>query len=81
MAALVAAGVPAAEIQDISQALASPHAERRGVLQETRHPSLGMLRVPEQPARFSDVPRGGAAAAPALDGDRHAILAELGMEA
>jgi CoA:oxalate CoA-transferase len=80
VAALVAAGVPGAEIQDISQALSSPHAVRRGVLQEALHPSLGSLRLPEQPARFGDVPRGGATPAPALDGDRQAILAELGME-
>jgi CoA:oxalate CoA-transferase len=78
VAALVAAGVPAAEIQDMAEALTSPHAEQRGLLQETRHPLLGTLRVPEQPAHFGGVARGGIAPAPSLDAHRHEILAELG---
>ncbi|WP_258589543.1 CaiB/BaiF CoA transferase family protein [Mesorhizobium sp. AR02] len=78
--ALVAAGVPAAEIQDIAQALTSPHAETRGLLQDTSHPLLGAMRVPEQPARFSGVVRGGIAPAPGLNADRPDILAELGRE-
>lgn len=80
VSALVAAGVPAAEISDMAEALTSPHAEARGLLQETAHPLLGAVRVPEQPARFSGVVRGGIAAAPALDADRQTILAELGEE-
>ncbi|KQZ26554.1 acyl-CoA transferase [Mesorhizobium sp. Root552] len=80
VSALVAAGVPAAEISDMAEALKSPHAEARGLLQETEHPLLGAVRVPEQPARFSGVVRGGIAAAPALDADRQTILAELGEE-
>ncbi|MFK0691263.1 CaiB/BaiF CoA transferase family protein [Mesorhizobium sp. IMUNJ 23033] len=78
--ALVAAGVPAAEIQDMADALTSPHAQMRGLLQDTRHPLLGVMRVPEQPARFSGVPRGGIAPAPGLNADRLDILAELGRE-
>ncbi|RUM96070.1 CoA transferase [Pseudaminobacter arsenicus] len=79
--ALVAAGVPAAEIQDMAEALTSPHALSRGMLQQTAHPLLGAMQVPEQPARFGGAPRGGIAAAPALDADRTTILAELGREA
>jgi CoA:oxalate CoA-transferase len=78
VAALVAAGVPAAEIQDMAAALTSPYAEERGLLQEALHPALGRLRAPEQPARFGGAPRGGTAAAPGLDAHRHEILAELG---
>ena len=78
---LVAAGVPAAEIQDMAQALASPQAEARALLQEVRHPTLGPLRVPEQPAHFSGVSRGGAGPAPALDADRAQILAEISHKA
>jgi CoA:oxalate CoA-transferase len=80
IAELVAAGVPAAEIQDMAQALTSPHAIERGLLQETQHPTLGSIRVPEQPVRFSGVARGGITPAPSLDADRHQILAELGRE-
>ncbi|ALA19293.1 acyl-CoA transferase [Chelatococcus sp. CO-6] len=75
--ALVAYGVPAAEINDMAEALASPHAEARGLLQEVSDARAGMRQVPEQPARFADAPRGGLAAAPRLDGDRAAILADL----
>jgi len=78
--ALVAAGVPAAAIQDMAEALTSPHAEMRGLLQDTWHPRLGAIRVPEQPARFSGVPRGGTVSAPGFNADRHEILAELGRE-
>ncbi|MBX6323522.1 MAG: CoA transferase [Rhodospirillaceae bacterium] len=79
VAALVAVGVPAAEIQDIAAAVASSEANGRSVLQKTDHLRLGAVQVPEQPARFAGVPRGCIAPAPALDGDRQAILAELGM--
>ncbi|MBB4016619.1 CoA:oxalate CoA-transferase [Chelatococcus caeni] len=75
--ALVAHGVPAAEINDMAEALASPHAEARGLLQEVSDARAGMRQVPEQPARFAGAPRGGLAAAPRLDGDRAAILADL----
>jgi CoA:oxalate CoA-transferase len=80
VAELVAAGVPAAEIQDMAQALTSPHAIERGLLQETHHPTLGSIRVPEQPVRFTGVARGGIAPAPGLDSHRQQILAELGRE-
>ncbi|MGL4810356.1 MAG: CaiB/BaiF CoA transferase family protein [Beijerinckiaceae bacterium] len=80
VAALVEAGVPAASIHDMAQALHSVPAQERVLLQETQHPAAGCVRVPEQPARFSGVARGGAAPAPALDGDRADILAELGKE-
>lgn len=75
--ALVAHGVPAAEINDMAEALASPHAEARGLLQEVSDARAGVRQVPEQPARFAGAPRGGLAAAPRLDGDRSAILADL----
>jgi CoA:oxalate CoA-transferase len=64
----------------MAEALTSPHAEMRGLLQDTWHPRLGAIRVPEQPARFSGVPRGGTVSAPGLNADRHEILAELGRE-
>lgn len=77
VAALVAHGVPAAEINDMAEALASPHARARGLLQDVADARAGLNRVPEQPARFSGAPRGGLTAAPRLDGDRASILADL----
>jgi CoA:oxalate CoA-transferase len=69
VAALVAAGVPAAEVSDIAGALDSDQAQARPALQTVIHRQLGELRVPEQPARFSDASRGGLAAAPSLGAD------------
>lgn len=79
VASLVSAGIPAAEIGTIADALASPHARMRGVLQTVDHVGCGTLQVPQQPSHFGGVPRGGIAAAPALDGHRAEILSEIGM--
>ena len=79
--ALVAAGVPAAEINDMAEALTSPHAQARGMLQETaasdawRHASAraaGSLFAAHRAAALQRLP-------PSMPTAR-AILAELGME-
>ncbi len=62
VAALMAAGVPAAEVQDTAAALASA----RSVLQAVDQPGLGRVMAPEQPVRFVGAPRGGAGPAPSL---------------
>lgn len=62
VAALMAAGVPAAEVQDTAAALASA----RSVLQAIDQPGLGRVMAPEQPVRFVGAPRGGAGPAPSL---------------
>jgi len=64
VAALIAAGVPAAEVQDTVAALAM--AAARPVVQQVAHPALGPINVPEQPVRFAGVSRGGSASAPQL---------------
>jgi CoA:oxalate CoA-transferase len=69
VAALVAAGVPAAEVSDIAGALDSDQAQARPATQTVVHHQLGELKVPEQPARFSDASRGGLAAAAPLGAD------------
>lgn len=81
VASLVAAGLPAAEVQDIAQVAASPQVAARGLLQEVEHPKLGRIRVPQQPAQFAGLSRGGTTPPPSLDGDRASILAELGVVA
>lgn len=78
VAALNAAGVPAAEIQDMHQALHGPHGAARGLLQEATHPVAGAVRMPQQPAHFSGVSRGGISAAPLLDEHRAEIMAHVG---
>lgn len=76
VAALVAAGVPAAEVQDTRQALAAAAQRGRPVTQTVTHPALGPLAVPEQPACFAGAPRGGSAPAPRLGGDTAAVAAD-----
>jgi CoA:oxalate CoA-transferase len=65
VAALVAAGVPAAEVSDMAGALDSDQARSRSPLQDVRS-QRGDMKVPEQPARFGNAPRGGLAPAPGL---------------
>lgn len=78
---LEAAGVPAAPIYDISQAMAHPQAAARNMVVETRvgaGPEAPPLRVAGNPIKISGAPdpatRGPA---PDLDGDRAAVLAWL----
>jgi CoA:oxalate CoA-transferase len=74
---LMAAGVPASDVQDIGQALASDQVRTRPVLQSVTHPTLDVLLVPEQPARFAGVVRGSGRAAPRLGEHTDAVLAEI----
>ena len=71
------AGIPASEIQSVAQAWASPQAQERGLASDVDHPDLGRMRVPEQPVHFVGAARGGRAAAPGLNADAAAIMAEL----
>jgi CoA:oxalate CoA-transferase len=76
VAALVAAGVPAAEVSDMQGALDSDQARSRSPLQEVTHAQHGAMKVPEQPARFGNAPRGGLAPAPKLGDDTGRALAD-----
>jgi CoA:oxalate CoA-transferase len=71
---LVAAGIPAAEVMDTAQAVSLADATTRPFLQHVVHPNLGGMLVPEQPARFQGVPRGGLKAAPRLSEHTTAVL-------
>jgi CoA:oxalate CoA-transferase len=66
VAALTAAGVPATRIMDVGEAVESDHAKNRRLFREPAQGSLE-LRLPEQPASFSTIPRGTPATAPKLD--------------
>lgn len=77
VAALSAAGVPASELATARQAWLSDQAQARGLSSVAQHPALGPLSLPEQPVHFSDSPRGGRRAAPALDQHGAQIRAEL----
>lgn len=75
VAALAGVGLPAAPIWDIAQAADSGHAKARGLVS-----LLGTAPVVGQPVRFDgDKPLAGTPA-PALGGDRAAILRAFGLE-
>jgi len=60
LAELEAAGIPAGEVRRMDQVYASPQVAAQGLVMEVDHPSLGRIRLPGSPLRFS----GGAEAAP-----------------
>jgi len=80
VATLASAGVPAAEIETIAQALGSEQAALRDPLQQMIHPVLGAVRTLEQPVRFDGAPRGGLAAAPTLGQHSAEIRAEVAAQ-
>jgi len=79
LATLEAAGVPCGPVNDIAQVVADPQIAARNMLVGV----AGMaLRVAGNPIKLSGFPDPlQRAAAPGLDADRPAILAELGFEA
>jgi crotonobetainyl-CoA:carnitine CoA-transferase CaiB-like acyl-CoA transferase len=79
LAALEAAGVPAAPVQTIDQVARDPQLAMRGMFVEQDHPRLGKLRLPNLPFRFSDLDLGTPAVAPELGQHNAEIAAELGF--
>ncbi len=65
--ALIAAGVPCAEVDDIERALVSDQALQRPPLQEVVGADGARHRQPKQPAYFNGRPASGNPAAPTLD--------------
>ena len=79
IAALTAAGIPAAPIQTLAEAAASPHAIARGLVTDLPHPVLGQAPTIGQPVRFDGIKPIAATSAPGLGADGAAILARLGL--
>lgn len=77
VALLEQAGVPAAPIWNIAQALESPQAAARGLLQPLDDERLPGLRVPVQPVLFGGSQRSRPARAPALGQHTDDILGRL----
>jgi len=73
VAALIAAGVPAADVMDTPAALSFANQRGRPVTQTVPHPTLGQITLPEQPAHFAGVVRGTTPAAPRL-GDANTAI-------
>jgi CoA:oxalate CoA-transferase len=74
------AGIPCGPINNVAQALAHPQVQPRNMLIEMTDPTVGTIRLAGNPMKFSafaDPPTRDPA--PDLDGDRAAILRELGL--
>lgn len=80
VAALAAAGLPAAPIWDIAEAGSNDHAVARGLVSLLPHPVLGLAPTVGQPVRFDGEKPVAGGSAPSLGGDLEAILDELGLE-
>lgn len=81
LAALDAAGVPAAPVQTIDQVVADPQIAARGMIIEQQHPTLGTVRMPNLPFNFSDYSKPVPRVAPGLGQHNGEIAAELGFSA
>lgn len=80
LAALDAAGVPCGPLNNIGQALANPQVRARNMVVETALPDGTPLIAAGNPVKLSaHADSAQRPPAPALDGDRAAILKELGL--
>ena len=79
VAALSAAGIPAAQVQTLAQAAASPHAVARGLVTDVAHPVLGHSKIIGQPVYFDGEKPFATTSAPQLGADGSAILQRLGL--
>jgi crotonobetainyl-CoA:carnitine CoA-transferase CaiB-like acyl-CoA transferase len=80
-AALDAAGVPAAPVQTIDKVLSDPQTLARGMVVEQNHPTVGKIKLPNLPFRFSDCDTSPSGPAPLLGQHNRDIAASLGYSA
>jgi formyl-CoA transferase len=78
LAACEAAGIPAGPIYSVPEALADPHAQARGMVQEYEHPQVGRVKTLANPLKLSKSPPRLREAPPLLGEDNDAVLRELG---
>ena len=79
VAALDAAGVPAAPINTIPQVFADPQLQHRGMLQHLPHPLAGSVPQVVSPIRLADAPLRFDRAPPLLGQHTQEVLRELGL--
>lgn len=71
---LVMAGVPAAPVNTLAEALQSPHVLERGLVKQVEHPIAGPMQSIPQPVRFNGLNPAPELAAPVLGANTNAIL-------
>jgi crotonobetainyl-CoA:carnitine CoA-transferase CaiB-like acyl-CoA transferase len=81
VAALDAADVPCAPVQNIDAVLADPQIAARGMIVEQEHPVLGKVKLANVPFKFSDCDVTPRTAAPLLGQHNREIAAKLGFSA
>jgi crotonobetainyl-CoA:carnitine CoA-transferase CaiB-like acyl-CoA transferase len=79
LARFAQAGVPAAQVQDLSQVLRWPQVGALGLVQELRHGTAGPYRLVGPPLRVDHGVLGYPSPAPALGSDTRAVLTEAGL--
>jgi crotonobetainyl-CoA:carnitine CoA-transferase CaiB-like acyl-CoA transferase len=79
LARFEAVGVPAAQVQDLSQVLHRPQVGALGAVQELGHATAGAYRVISPPLRVDKAALGYPSPAPALGADTRAVLTEAGL--
>ncbi len=71
------AGIPSGPINNVEQVLQDPQVIARNMVIQANDPDIGPIKMPGNPIKFSAFPDPSERpAAPALDGDREAILSE-----
>ena len=53
MTVFAAAGVPAGEVKSLDRVYDDAHLAAEGLITEVQHPTLGAIRLPGNPLRFS----------------------------
>jgi crotonobetainyl-CoA:carnitine CoA-transferase CaiB-like acyl-CoA transferase len=79
LARFAAAGVPAAEVRDVTQVLAWPQLAALGAIQELDHPTAGAHRLVSPPVRVDRSQLAYPGPAPALGADSRAVLSAAGL--
>lgn len=80
LAIMAEAGIPGGPINSVADVVADPQVQARGMIVEIDDSNAGSLRVAGSPIKLAGAaPAGRLPGAPVLDGQRAAILAELGL--
>lgn len=77
---LTAAGVPAAPVNSLADALGSPLVRDRGLAYDAVHPAVGPVRNLASPLVLDGARAGTGGASPVLGADTDAVLTELGYD-